>query len=169
MRALLLGVLTLACAACGAPEVAPLPGSDDPRLGHLAWLVGTWEARSEGRLTVEFWRPPRGGVMLGGSQTIEDEGRGETVFYEQLRIEAREDGVYYVATPRGAPPTAFEQTRVAGRRVTFENPQHDFPTTISYELSAEGLRARISGSSGGARGEPRSWLYRSVSNRRKAN
>lgn len=66
------------------------------------------------------------------------------MFGESLRIEARADGVFYVATPEGEPTTAFRLTRSTADEVVFENPQHDFPTTITYRRSGdEGLVAIV--------------------------
>ena len=65
-----------------------------------------------------------------------------------MRIEAREDGVFYVAQPNGNPPTEFRMTRVSGSEAVFENPQHDHPKIIRYRLSDDALVAEIEGDEG---------------------
>jgi len=71
---------------------------------------------------------------------------GARVFAEALRIEARAEGVFYVATPEGEPTTAFRLTRGTDAEAVFENPAHDFPTRITYRREgADGLVAVVEG------------------------
>src|SRR5260221_8026027 len=62
---------------------------------------------------------------------------GKTVFFEFLRIEERPDGVFYVAQPRGKPPTDFRLVRFEKGTAVFENPEHDFPKRIIYTRTGE--------------------------------
>jgi hypothetical protein len=81
--------------------------------------------------------------MLGVGRTI---AGGKTVFYEYLRVEARTDGVYYVALIKGQPEVAFKLVRCEGEAVVFENPAHDFPQRIICRKNKDGsLHARIEG------------------------
>ncbi len=63
-----------------------------------------------------------------------------------MRIEENETGISYFASPRGSSPTEFKLKETQGKKVIFENPEHDFPQRIIYELK-EGnkLVARIEG------------------------
>jgi hypothetical protein len=71
------------------------------------------------------------------------------VFFEYLRIEARLDGIYYVAHPRGRPGTDFKLTGFDGREAIFENPEHDFPKRVLYRRDPDGsLTARVDGGAG---------------------
>jgi Domain of unknown function (DUF6265) len=73
--------------------------------------------------------------MLGMSRTL---AGSRTVEFEFLRIEQREDGIYYVAQPKGrCPATDFKLTRAGAQEAVFENPQHDFPKRIIYRKTAE--------------------------------
>jgi hypothetical protein len=68
------------------------------------------------------------------------------VFFEFLRIEARADGVYYVAQPKGKPPTDFKLARKDGETFVFENLAHDFPKRILYTRAGDdALVARVEG------------------------
>jgi hypothetical protein len=70
--------------------------------------------------------------------------------FEFLRIVERDGGLVYIAQPGGAPPTEFVLTERVGTRAVFENPRHDYPKRIVYELSAEGgLSATIGYTKGG--------------------
>jgi hypothetical protein len=114
-----------------------------PKVEQLAWVTGSWIGTAGKASIEEHWTPVAGGTLFGVSRTIVG---GKTVAFEFLRIEARADGIFYVAQPNGRPPTDFKLTRLEGESVTFENPEHDFPQRISYKKNADGsLYARIEG------------------------
>jgi len=141
MRPLVVAVCLLL--ALGPPP--PAEGADGD-VGHsldgLAWLGGCWGADDSRGSAEECWMGPRGGVMLGVHRDVSPSGQ---VFFEFLRIEAREGGVFYLASPKGRPPTPFKLVRLEDQSATFENPEHDFPQRIQYSLDAVGplLRVRI--------------------------
>lgn len=118
---------------------------DPEALTHLSWLTGTWQVTEGSATTEEHWRPARGGMMLGVSQTVRD---GATSAFEHLRIEARQNGVFYVASPNDATPTEFELVDQSDWRAVFENPEHDFPTRIIYSRDGSRLTARVEGPTG---------------------
>jgi Domain of unknown function (DUF6265) len=105
-------------------------------ISQLSWLAGDWQSAPGGRTQVEeHWIQPAGGSMLGMSRTV---AGSRTVEFEFLRIEQREDGIYYVAQPKGrCPATDFKLTRAGAQEAVFENPQHDFPKRIIYRKTAE--------------------------------
>src|SRR6185436_1552848 len=78
--------------------------------------------------------PPSGGAMLGMSRTVSGE---RMVAFEFLRIVERDGGLVYIAQPNGAPPTEFALTQLEPMRAVFENPRHDYPQRIVYELASE--------------------------------
>jgi Domain of unknown function (DUF6265) len=127
-----------------------LPAPAKAVIGDLAWLAGAWVGTrgAEGATSIEErWSPPLGGTMLAVSRTV---SRGKMVAFEFLRIVEREGGLVYIAQPGGAPPTEFVLTELDGTRAVFENPRHDYPKRIVYELSAEGdLSATIGFTKGG--------------------
>ena len=93
--------------------------------------------------TEEHWTRVAGGSLLGMSRTV---AGGKTVFFEYLRVEARPDGIYYVAHPKARPGTDFKLVRCEGEEAVFENPKHDFPQRIIYRKKPDGLlHARIEG------------------------
>lgn len=121
------------------------------KLEQLAWLAGYWgDERTE-----ECWLPPAGKLMLGVNRSV---GIKQTSF-EFLRIEQRQDGIYYLASPGGGPPTEFALVELAPQRVTFSNPQHDFPQTIVYTRQQAQLLVSVSGD---IAGRPRQleWRWR---------
>jgi hypothetical protein len=116
-------------------------------LEGLRFLEGNWRGRSENTVFEERWTDDAGGVMLGVARTLSE---GRTVGFEFLRIEARKDGIFYVAQPGGNPPTEFRLTRLSDGEAVFENPRHDHPKIIRYRRHREGsgLTAAIEGDEG---------------------
>jgi hypothetical protein len=116
----------------------------------MGWLAGAWAGtRGAGGTTSieERWSPPLGGSMLGVSRRV---SRGKMTAFEFLRIVERDSGLLYIAQPGGVLPTEFVLTELNSSRAVFENPRHDYPKRIVYELSPEGsLRATIGFSRGG--------------------
>lgn len=117
-------------------------------IGEFSWISGDWQTAPGGRAQIEeHWTQPAGGSMLGMGRTV---AGGKTAEFEFLRIEQRDDGIYYVAQPNGqCPPTDFKLTRGSGQEVVFENPAHDFPKRIIYKkTSADSLTASVDGGEG---------------------
>ena len=117
-------------------------------ISELAWISGDWQTAAGGRAQIEeHWTQPAGGSLLGMSRTV---AGGKTAEFEFLRIEQREDAIYYVAQPKGrCPQTDFKLTRATDQEAVFENPAHDFPKRIIYRKTAEdALTAGIDGGEG---------------------
>jgi hypothetical protein len=120
------------------PQDIPMPTPAKSTIGDLAWLAGNWVGTrgAEGTISIEErWSPPLGGAMLAVSRTV---SRGRMGAFEFLRIVERDGGLVYIAQPGGAPPTEFVLTELSKTRAVFDNPRHDYPKRIAYELSAEG-------------------------------
>lgn len=134
----------LACSALFLVSLGAGPaGKENPTLESLDWLAGHWSIEKGGTTMEEYWTPPAGGVMLGLHRDVFPNGRS---FFEYLRIEKGPDGLVYRASPAGRPPTSFRLVELEGRRVVFENPDHDFPQRIIYEgRDDRTLHARIEG------------------------
>ena len=84
--------------------------------------------------------------MLAVSRTV---SRGKLTAFEFLRVVERDGGLVYIAQPGGRPPTEFVLTELGNTRAVFENPRHDSPQRIVYELAADG---RLSASIGYRKG-----------------
>lgn len=127
---------------------------DKAQVSALAWMSGSWISQDEDRWTEESWTAPRGGMMLGASSS----GRGETVRdWEHMRIASDEAGVIsFWGSPKGAPPVAFRLVSLKGAEAVFENPEHDYPTRISYRREGKMLIATTSGPDGA---DLQTWRY----------
>ena len=128
-----------------------LPAPAKAAIGDMAWLTGAWVGTrgAEGATSIEErWSPPLGGAMLAVSRTV---SRGKMGAFEFLRIVELDGGLVYIAQPGGGAPTEFVLTELGARRAVFENPRHDYPKRIVYELAAEGnLSATIGFTKGGS-------------------
>jgi hypothetical protein len=117
--------------------------------GSLSWLAGCWEGNyANGRIVSEQWMKPLGRVMMGMSRTVRN---GKTIAFEHIRIEQADDGsISYIANPSGQQEATFRLVELSGTRAVFENPEHDYPQRIIYELvTRDSLSARIEGMIGG--------------------
>lgn len=144
-----LAIALLGLAACGtspAPEEAAL--DQTPSVHEFSWLVGRWQSRTGGVLSEETWDPsPWGKMMLGRNRTVSPSG--EQIAFESLHIGVYDGGVFYVASPDGAPGTPFELVEWGPTHVIFENLEHDFPKRIIYlQRSENELEARAVGADG---------------------
>lgn len=107
----------------------------------------------------ELWSPAKGGSMLAVSRTV---SRERTTGFEYLRIVERDGGLVYIAQPSGATPTEFILTEMSSNRAVFDNPRHDYPKRIVYELSTDGVLTTTIGYAKG--GTPRRYEYRKETN-----
>lgn len=134
-------------------EDIPLPAPAKAVIGDLTWLAGAWVGkRSSGSSIEERWSPPLGGAMLAVSRSVNTSGKMNA--FEYLRIVERDGGLVYIAQPGGGAKTEFVLTELStengSSRAVFDNPRHDYPKRIVYELSAEGqLSATIGFTKGG--------------------
>lgn len=135
IRVLLMAALLWGAAGAAAAE-------EKKGLDQLAFLVGCWQGELGGGFTVrESHSTPLGGQMLGMSQTV---AGGKTRAFEFLRITEDPEGtVSYRPNPGGKESVAFKLAKATATEVVFENPAHDFPQRIAYELKEGQLVARI--------------------------
>jgi hypothetical protein len=117
-------------------------------IADLGFMTGSWRLTRGDSVVEEHWTGPRGGTLFGIGRTMRGD---ETSAFEFLRIEARRDGIYYVASPSGRPATPFKLRQFAKDRVVFENRAHDFPQRIAYWREGDRLCAEVSGT---AKGKP---------------
>lgn len=130
-----------------APPVTGPAGSaavPDAPLEALAWLAGCWTGKTGRNEFREHWMRPAGGLMLGMGRTT---SRGKAIGYEAMRIEADPAGVpVFTAKPSDKPEASFKSIKFDATGIVFENPDHDFPQRIKYQLRPDGtLDARIEG------------------------
>lgn len=112
----------------------------------LAWMAGCWAATGADAGSEEHWLAPAGGTLLGISRTVKN---GKTVTHEFMQIRETENGVVFIASPANQKTAEFRMISLEGKRVVFENPEHDFPQRVIYELRDGNLVGRIEGTRNG--------------------
>jgi hypothetical protein len=108
-------------------------------------LAGCWVSEDKAANTIleEYWMTPKGDAILGMSRTTTN---GKMSFYEWMRIESREAGIFFVARPKSNnSDTDFKLISSKAGEFVFENDSHDFPNRVTYRPSAKKMTARIEG------------------------
>jgi len=117
-------------------------------LQDIGWLAGEWQLTSATTCVEEYWTASSNNMLVGMSRTV---AAGRTTSFEFMRIEARPDGIYYVAQPGGRPPVDFKLASESASELVFVNPGHaGHLKKVIYRREADGrLTARIEGENGG--------------------
>jgi hypothetical protein len=141
MNRVCVGLLLCAAICAGAAIQDQKAREGQPALAGLSFMAGHWRTETDGNSIEEAWLPPRGGLMLGLSRTVE---HGSAQF-EYLRIEEGDGQPTYIASPGGKGATPFPLASLTDTKAVFENPEHDFPKRIIYERKGDAMTARIEG------------------------
>ncbi len=156
LSALLLLVVLIAGCSEDGEETTTNAAASQASLDAVSWMAGYWVGESNGTHMEEVWLPPAGGVMLGLHRDVFSSGRS---FFEFLRIEATNEGLILLASPRGREPTSFWMVEIADQRVWFENPEHDYPQRIGYWMAGDSLYAGISGTDSNGLERSSTWAW----------
>lgn len=112
-------------------------------LDELLWIADNWIISEGGVVSHEHWTKVNDTLYEGGSETIKN---GDTIFAEKLKIIVKDGEIFYVADVKHNPePVYFKLTGSDTNKAVFENPEHDFPQKITYELENGNLHAYIEG------------------------
>ncbi|MDP9178690.1 MAG: DUF6265 family protein [Gemmatimonadota bacterium] len=89
--------------------------------------------------------------MMGLGRTIRHGPGGDsTTNYEFTRIVERSGKLVFVAQPSGQKLAEFTEETLTDSSVTFSNPAHDYPQSVSYaRRGIDSLYARTDGNIGG--------------------
>jgi hypothetical protein len=113
---------------------------------EFGWLRGCWKI--EERNVYEFWQADKQTKkLLAKSFSIEN---GDSVVTESIQLLEDNGNFYYVPDVAGEQgPVLFKITSYDTKSFVAENPQHDFPKIIRYQLvernSKHFLHATIEG------------------------
>ena len=111
----------------------------------LSWLVGTWDRTNAkpGHSGHERWEQVSTNEVRGLGVNLQGK---DTTFIEKLRIIIKDDNLYYVVDAQeNEKPVYFKLTQITDVGFVCENPEHDFPKKITYQLNGNKLNAKISG------------------------
>ncbi|MEL7312804.1 MAG: DUF6265 family protein [Pseudomonadota bacterium] len=126
------------------------PGDDRP-LQKMEWLLGDWHQVRQETVRSESWIRVAPGVYRGLGQLLERDG-GEVRFSEALLIYEIDGAITYMAhVAENDLPVPFKLTTLNESRAVFENPTHDFPRRLDYQL-VDDCRLTVSVSDGADQG-----------------
>jgi hypothetical protein len=122
----------------------------DTLLKDFDMLTGCWITTdsTSGIRTGEYWEK-QNDRMRGYGFAIK--GTDTTVF-EYFEVLATFNTLVYLAHPDDQEPAAFWESGYVSTEVGtqwhFENPEHDFPSKLSYFINPDGLYIAVKGSDG---------------------
>jgi hypothetical protein len=74
-------------------------------------------------------------VSISDKAALSNTPSNTAISTESLRLVAMSDEIFFIAKVASNPlPVAFKLTQCANKIAVFENPHHDFPQTLSYQL-----------------------------------
>jgi len=113
---------------------------------RLHKLEGTWEMQTKKGKLYEVWTKQDAHLLQSRSFRVNGT---DTLLQETVALALRDGDIFYTPTvpnQNEGQPVPFKLTKVEGRSYYFENPQHDFPQRIIYDLkSKQNLEVRIDG------------------------
>lgn len=123
-------------------------------VGSLSLIAGNWSMpggeKPEDGLIVESWVKVNDTVYAGKSYEVIN---GDSTLTETIELVKKGTDIFYIPTvvaQNNQQPVSFRLTKTEGNKFTFENPQHDFPTTIVYDFQNDStLKASVSGTING--------------------
>ena len=120
--------------------ITAVPAEDAAEMPE--WMTGTWASREADNWADEYWTSPRAGIMMGSSRS----GEGDKLqFWEHMRIVREADGqLAFWAMAGDQIPVRFVAMPKTGKKIVFENADHDDPQRIRYWREGKELKAQIS-------------------------
>jgi Domain of unknown function (DUF6265) len=113
---------------------------------QLYALEGVWRMQTKKGAIHEVWRKVNKNYLRSTGFFVKDK---DTVVTERVALQNLSDDIYYtsaVEEQNNKRPVSFTLTSGKGGVFIFENPKHDFPKRIVYELvNNDSLHAWIDG------------------------
>jgi len=113
-------------------------------------LVGNWSMETKKGMIHESWIKVDDSTLRSKSFRLNGT---DTVLLEEVDLVMRLGNIYYMPIVQGQnnhQPVLFKLSKLENGIYTFENPEHDFPQRVIYELPKENkLHAWIEGTSKG--------------------
>lgn len=144
------------------------PTEKENPFGDLSRIEGDWKMSGsddpENDFLLESWRKVNDTLYIGKSYEVI---KNDSTLTETIQLVATAGEIFYIPTvtnQNDGQPVSFKLIKKEGNTFIFDNPEHDFPTTISYELKSDHeMNASIAGT---IKGEPRSmeFYYKKESN-----
>ncbi len=120
-------------------------------LDKAKWLLGDWEKKDSLGTLTESWQTLDDSTYVGQSFYIT--AKNDTVHSETIELMQKGEFLIYSATVKGEnnnAPTPFQMTESTDSLLVFENPKHDYPQKIRYQLNEDkSIIATVSGKQNG--------------------
>jgi len=143
---ILIGTTILSCGNKTKTDPKPELKDKFEKMKTIQWLVGKWEMKLGDTLSSENWVMKNDSTYTGISMDVV--AGKDTIRFEQITIEQRGVDIFYVPVVKGqndGKPVDFKMTAFEDKKLTFENPEHDFPKKIIYSISGDTLLPSIYG------------------------
>lgn len=115
-------------------------------LNKASWFLGEWQSQSSYGNFSEKWEKLSDSTMMGATYIVKDK---DTIFEENIVLEQRNDSLFYnvlFKENNQEKSTIFYLSKSTTKELIFENPKHDFPTKIVYNLiNPDSILASIHG------------------------
>lgn len=122
------------------------------------WLLGNWEKTDSLGTLQEIWKIQNDSTLIGKSYYIQN--KKDTIHNETIELMQNGKLLIYSATIIGEnnnEPVAFQLTKDYDSLLVFENPKHDYPQKITYQLKKD--KSILATVSGKLKGKPSSENY----------
>ncbi len=116
------------------------------KIEKMNWLIGYWELKLNEGLLIESWTKANDSVFIGKSYFIKG---SDTIHSEKIQLTQLKDDLFYSPTVVGQNNDKAVDFKLTSKNETlfvFENPAHDYPQKISYNIeNTTSFTATISG------------------------
>jgi hypothetical protein len=120
---------------------------DENKMQSFQWIVGSWTMKTKNGAIMETWALLNDSTI--GGESIMVRNSGSTQQLEDTRLVYRNKEYFYCSVAHGQndeKEVKFKITSFSDNRFVSENPAHDFPRRITYQLiSKDSLHAFIDG------------------------
>jgi hypothetical protein len=107
---------------------------------EFGWLVGTWQQIDKANF--EVWTVVGQELQAESYELLAD---GSKKVSEKIRLTKKTNFFFYLPdVPHNQQPVEFKITSFNATGFVAENPQHDFPKKITYQLDGTKMKASIS-------------------------
>jgi hypothetical protein len=128
---LIISVLLLSIVSC---KNANKKNKTYEEIEKVSWLIGNWENTTEEGNLSETWKKINDSTLVGESYFIRNK---DTLHWESITLLEKEVALLYIPIVTGQndnKPITFKLTSLTEKEFTFENPAHDYPQKIVYQM-----------------------------------
>jgi len=121
--------------------------NDESKMQSFKWMVGSWSMKTKNGAILETWVSINDSTLSGESSMVKNTGGSKQL--ETTRLIYRNKEYFYCSVAHGQnneEETKFKITSFSENGFVSENPAHDFPKRITYQLiNKDSLHAFIDG------------------------